>query len=144
MKSLVTSFAVLFSIVMVTSSCNDDKDSSPSNPIVGTWVMESVTLSGCDDDEDNGEYELGCTNTTCSKVTVSKNGGFTSTTTFGGQTETDNGTYEITGNKIEICTDGGTDCSISDFQLSDGDKKLTMKEIDEDSGCLMNVIYKKI
>jgi hypothetical protein len=144
MKSLTTSLVVLFIITLLTSSCKDDNDSSPSSPIVGTWFLESVTLSGCDDDEDNGEYEIGCTNTTCSKVTVTKSGGFTSTTILGGVTETDNGTYEITGDKIEICTDGGTDCSISDFQLSDGNKKLTMKEIDEESGCMATAIYKKM
>lgn len=144
MKSLVTSIALLFIAVMVISSCDDDKDSSPSNPIVGTWVMESLTLSDCDDEEDNGIYDVNCTATTCSKVKTTKDGKFTSTITIQGITETDHGTYEIVGDEIEICGDGGTDCDTSGFELTDNNKKLHLIAIDEESGCVTSAVYKKM
>lgn len=144
MKSLSTSFAVFFILVILISSCNDDKESSPSNPIVGTWVMETVTLEDCDDQEDNGDYEVGCTAAACSKVTTTKDGKFTSTITIEGVTESDHGTYEVNGSEIEICSDGGTDCSTSEFQLTNNNKTLTLSEVDDESGCRMTAVYKKM
>lgn len=143
MKSILTSIAVIFSVVVLTSSCNDDKESSPSNPIVGTWVLETITMSGCDDDDENGNFSLGCTATTCSKVTTTKDGKFSSSTTLGGITVNDNGTYAVSGNSLEICVDNGTDCSTTQFQLSNSNNNLTMKETDEETGCLTTAVYKR-
>ena len=143
MKSILKSVVVIFSIILLTASCNDDKESSPSNPIVGTWVLETITMSGCDDDDENGSYSLGCTATTCSKVTTTKDGKFSTSTTLGGVTVNDNGTYSVTGNSLAICVDNGTDCSTTEFLLSSNNNNLTMKETDDETGCLTIAVYKR-
>lgn len=143
MKSSLTLVAVIFSVSLFTSSCNDDKESAPPNGIAGTWVLSSMSLTGCDDDDENGSANTTCTPTNCSKITATKGGQFTVNITIGGFNETETGTYKVSGSTLEICDNAGADCSATQFQLSNSNNTLTLKETDDETGCLVTAVYKR-
>ena len=144
MKSILKSIILSWTLSVAIISCNNDKDPVAVNPLVGTWVMERIEITGCTDNDENGEYTLGCTADNCSKVTVAANNAFISTITLLGVTETDTGTYLIMGNDVEICANGGTECSTSEFILLENNQKVRFTEVHGSSGCITKAWYKRI
>lgn len=130
----------LFLLLVVSlAACGDDEES-----IEGTYDLVSIESSNCPDSEDNGVITAGgdCS-LACIEFTITLEDGkysFVSKTGILGDvdTETDTGTYTVTGNVIEVC-DSDNDCSSTTYVLNDGTLTLT----GEEDGCDMKQVFKK-
>ncbi len=138
----------LFSLSLVFS-CGSDDDS-----IEGTYKIISFMTAGCDDPEENFNFDFSA-NDGCSTVlgqevcgdgtmTLSASGTFVFeiTVTVIGQsfTQSGNGSYTIDGNTITICD--GSECETTTFTLGSG--VITLKFTDSDDSCTLTIRGEKI
>jgi hypothetical protein len=134
-----------YSLLILTflANCKDDEPQISTNPLVGTWVMESIAYSGCNDPEENGSIQTTCTSVNCSKIVMTSEGVFKVVLVLNSTPAEDAGTYLVMGDVIEICVLGGTECSNMSYKLLDNNSRLKFTETDGDTGCTSVVIYKK-
>lgn len=122
---------------LVLSSCNDN-DNDKVNPIVGTWTLTSSTQVDCDNPDNEGTETYTCTSTDCQKVTFTTDGKYTDEEIVGGVTETQNGTYTLSGNQIITC-DATDDCGVVTYTVSGDTLTITLR----DAGCDQTLVLKK-
>ncbi len=145
-------FLVLTLFVFLFNSCTKDK---PEDLIIGDWNIASLKSSNCNNSTDNASYTFtnGCTTITesglsltlCMKASFLKNGSYTieTKTTFFGQTETDTetGTYTISGNILKTCPTSGS-CNEETFTITES--TLSFSSTDATDGCKTETVLTKI
>jgi len=132
------------SLITLLANCKDDELPVSSNPLVGTWVMESIAISGCNDPEEDGSVSAICTTSTCSKIIMTREGAFTVSIILNNTPNEDTGTYLVMNDVIEICVQGGISCSNVVYELFDDNKRLKFTDVDGASGCTTETVYKKL
>jgi len=129
MKAILT-LKMLFIILLgfcILPGCGDDDDDDGPNAIVDTWTGTEIAFSECTDPTDNGTStgdEVGLT------IQFASGGSYTVTFTDPDGTDTETGTYTVTGSSVSICENGGTDCNAFEWSIS-GDI-LTLSGSDND------------
>lgn len=145
-------FLLLTLFVFTFNSCIKDK---PEDLIIGDWNIASIKSTNCNSSADNVAYTFtnGCTNITqsglsitlCMKASFLKNGSYSieTKTTFFGQTETETetGTYTISGNILKTCPTNGT-CNEETFTISES--TMSFSSTDATDGCTTETVLTKI
>jgi hypothetical protein len=140
MSKLKTTILLILCAVAIVS-CNDD-EKKISHPIVGTWTLLSESASDCTDPLDEYEDLYDCTPDDCITVTFKSNGKFVIKYIEDGDTDTEQGTYTLSGNEITLCyPDIPPDCETMSFVI-DG-STLTTTGVDEFVGCTYTVVLGK-
>lgn len=139
-KLNILPLCILVSTAMLVSCSDDEK--KINHPIVGTWTLFSESATDCTDSEYDYEDTYTCTPEECLTVTFKSNGKFVIKYTEDGDTETEEGTYTISGTEITMCyPDTPPDCETVSFVI-DG-SILTTTSVDELSGCTYTVVFIK-
>lgn len=152
MKNLLIILTAL-TLISSVSSCT-----KPEKKIVGTWTLNSIIESNCDDPSLNGpntNLSTNCDNTTeefCYETTIV----FRDDNTFKenrrivlpdqeiDDMETDGGTYTYDGTLLEICyTQNSQYCETIEF-IIDGDLATTTYPADEFTGCVTTYTSSKL
>ena len=133
-------FINIISVVLMTSMFNCSK-SGNSISIAGRWTVNSWTVTGCRDSANNFSMPFECPGSPtkwCYIYTFNTNGtcvvGRTATST-----ETDTGTYSVTGNFVSIVFTGSSD--LWNFVLVNN--TLTFSMSDPTNGCLHTFVLTK-
>ena len=132
--------ALLAISVFTFSSCSDDNPDT----IEGLWNFTNIQSSNCTDSYDNGEIDLsgGCIDLILAEICSAtidfrSDGTFevsVETTTLGiPTTDSDTGTYTVSGNNLTMCDSSGNNCDTGTFILSGS--QLTGNYTDPNSGC---------
>ncbi len=147
MKQL--SFYAFATALLFTAGCSKD---DPAKDILGTWKASKVISTGCTDTNENQNltFSNGCyVESTiglelCLTITFNDNNTYSTVTTsklFGTQdTDVENGTYSISGDKLSLCP-AGSACSEDDFTVSSS--SLLIKTTDTDSKCYTELTLTK-
>jgi len=125
--------------VLVFTGCGDDDDETSSNPLIGTWELTKDVYSECTDSSEDGIVNYTCTATDCITSTFTSN--TITAKAIGDNLEISaSATYSISGSKITINSDFGTD--VAEFSVSGNTLNLTYEK-DEDDGCILVETYTK-
>lgn len=121
-------------------ACLSCTNNTSTSLLLGTWMLTSEEVVGCDDSAEIYQENIPCSDSICFKVTFSRDGKMQVDVTMGGATNSWNETYSVKDNKISICgpngcRDQGT-FNISEAQLMLAD---TLEQ-----GCLKKEYYKKV
>ena len=119
----------------VLISCKDDKVNPSVSPLVGTWQLTAMNVTGCSNGE-NTSASYGCADNFCMKITMDKNGGYKVQTTLLGDLETDTGTYIEVDGSLEVCVNQGTECSSTELSMASDKKSFTLTDTDGATGCV--------
>lgn len=146
MKNL--SKLLLFALfTFAISSCGD----SFEDDLVSTWNLLSVSATGCDDPDDNLDFDFGtsgCTTFMGTEICTNGTYTFTSSGTFrtGGSISADTdilvdlsggGTYTVDGNSVTICNDDEDECNTATVTITDD--RMTVKTTED--GCSVTQVY---
>jgi len=126
MRKLFMLLVLPLSVLIITSCGSDDDDDSGSS-IVGFWNATELTKSECANPDDNGTETFEPGDATFSFGT---GGDYTFVLIEGSMTETENGTYTISGSNIELCAAGATICENFQWSISGSELTLTGSEGD--------------
>lgn len=140
MKTSLFSLAVAATLLLV--GCKDD-DGTTTDPLVGTWTLIKVDVSGCTDGG-NGSTNFSCTDANCLTISMKADNSYTMKTLVNGGVTNDNGTWLKMGDNMEICRQNGTVCANGDFALNSTAKTFTLTYVDGASGCTTVNTYKKL
>jgi hypothetical protein len=137
----------VFAFVLLFSSCSKDKDN-----ISGNWDATSLVATQCDDPEDNQNLSFtdGCFSESLFglEIKVCLTARFTDETftitsiySFAGEseTETQSGTYTISGDKITLKSSDGES---TEGTLNKKRDEMTITDMDDD-GCITTIKLKK-
>jgi len=110
------------------------------NPIIGTWVIESVDRQNCSDNSFEGmvyDTSYGVEFTLVGTIVLS----FTES----GKITTEKGTYFITGDSLKQCSNENEleYCEVTTFRVSGNSLILRSSEQEEDSGCDVITSFKR-
>ena len=148
LKQLMCAF---FACAILFSACKKDDETS-NDDVVGTWNAVSYTSSDCDDPDDDGTVDaslLACNDPAallCTEISyVLKADG-----TFDNEivaivlgidaSETLTGTYTTSGDEVELCTTGVSDC----FTVTVANNQFTLTTTDDpDTGCDVDTVFEK-
>jgi len=143
-------FIVLCALTLVFSACK--KDETPVLPdVTGLWKVITVTTSDCNDPSENrteNAADFACTTPDAIicyeyELDLKADETFTMDLTafFLGQdiSTIETGTYKVLSeDEVEICYSDGT-CTTTSL----GDDQLTMSGPDDETGCLMTMIFEQ-
>lgn len=129
------------------NACSDDVET-----IEGSWDVISLRSFNCPDTDDNAEIDLsnGCFDLTLAQICSAtmdfkSNGTFEvsiETTIFGiPTTDTDVGTYTVSGNSVTICNSAGGECETGTYLISGN--QMTGSYMDPDTGCATEFVVEK-
>lgn len=136
-------FAVVTMATLFFTACKDDDGGTTGSPLVGTWTLVQTSISGCTSGG-NGTTNFSCTDANCLTITMRSDNSYQMKTIVNGSVTTDNGTYLLMGDNLEVCRQNGTVCSNGDFALNNSTKTFTLTQIDGATGCVTVNTYKKI
>lgn len=106
-RFLIYLFCTLFIVAFISSSCGDDEPGEETtNDLIGVWSLNSVTYSNCSDPSDNGTEDNSCTATDCIKWEFRTGGVLIATDLFDGDTDTETGSYTISGSNLTVTIEG--------------------------------------
>jgi len=132
MKKIILILSVA-SLVWVMS-CKDDDD---AGSFVGTWIGQTVSITGCDDPTRNSPpSNLRCDDAFCYRLDLEGNGDFT----YREGLSTRTGFWDLNGS-LKLCTDeeGETVCEKFDAQIAQGNLFLTADSTS--AGCVYQYIF---
>ena len=122
-----------------TTGCGDDDDDDnddDESPVVGVWNGTLFDRSGCDDPEDDGAVTLEPGEAV---FTFGADGNYTFVFVEESGTDTEIGTYTVSGNTISICENGGTDCDDVNFTITGN--TLEVNGEDDENGCSFTATF---
>jgi len=134
----------LVTLIIIIAGLFFCKKDEPADLLVGNWKATKLVNSGCTDPEDNQNltFTNGCYNEAlfnleiCLTATFNANKSYSIVTksTFQGSTdtETENGSYTVSGTTLTLCETGGS-CDDANFSVSESTLNLNGK--DTDSKC---------
>ena len=119
---------LLLPLLVFTISCEDDNDSSTSNPLVGVWEMTSVVITIQSNPIQSVTY-IANDSTNDITLILGADGTYSTTGQLNGSNNTFGGTWSSTGNKITIFeTSPETLTEIYDYILSGNNLKMTITQ----------------
>ena len=134
MKKLPYLFIAVL-LLGIASCGEDDEPAASGGEIVGTWKSTHLKNENCTDSNEN--FDLPDTSGMF-ELSLTADGTFSITLSQGGNAVTTTGTYTVTGDQIESCTDGTPqECDSTTFTV-DGD---TLTIITQDDDCLNTITY---
>ena len=148
LKQLMCAF---FACAILFSACKKDDETS-NDDVVGTWNAVSFISSGCDDPTEDGIVDaslLACNDPAallCTEISyVLKADGTFDNEIVGMALGTDisqtfSGTYTVSGDELELCATGESDCL--KFTVANNQFTFTVTD-DPESGCDVDTVFEK-
>ncbi len=147
-------FALPFTSCSSDDDSDDDNNNNNSSSIVGNWNVTRIITANCDDPSDDSDLNLAdepCIEffgiEVCTEIEMTFTSGgdlsFTSmvtTTGYGTETDTEEGTYSVDGNNITICDEDG-DCDTGTYSISGN--TLNLSYSDPSDGCDSDITANK-
>jgi hypothetical protein len=119
-------------LLAALAGCDGEDETPPS--IVGEWTLVSEAATGCRDPLDNYSENIPCTATDCTRVTFTADGRLTITLIQAGVTETESGTYTITGDRLTMCFPAPVGCD-DPVTIKVERTRLTLTYVSATDGC---------
>ncbi len=142
---LIGLFGLLAIAAMV--ACGDDAEKENLAKLEGSWLATAYLLSDCDNEDQNVNRVLDCTQQECIKYTFSVDSAGTRTyvkqETVGGVTQSEAGKFSVGESSVSFCqeNDGEETCTKSSLDISK--TNLTLTTSLEDSGCTEVIRFEK-
>ncbi len=146
-KFTLSLVGLLTASLFLFNACSDDVET-----IEGSWDVISLRSFNCPDTDDNAEIDLsnGCFDLVLAQICSAtmdfkSNGTFEvsiETTVLGiPTTDTDVGTYTVSGNSVAICNAAGDECDTGTYLITGN--RLTGSYMAPDTGCDTEFIVEK-
>ncbi len=137
---------LLFPLLMISPllfiQCGDDEPGEEEvdhlAPLVGSWMMTSITNSGCTNADENGTFDAN--NSYSILVTITADG--TYTVTQCGVVDETGTVSDVTADSFLFCETGVTDCTPDTYVLSGNTITVTTTD-DESPGCTVALTLTK-
>lgn len=142
MKQLILTITLLSLVTLF--SCNKKELEENNQFIVGTWVANFETITGCLDPDMDIQHEVSCTDTYCIEFTFDGDGVYTANIlTEDGQLG-EQGTYTLNVDDISLCQEdeGEIFCKGGSYDISP--TSLTFTTTDTDSECMTTWTFEKV
>lgn len=140
---------VLFSMSILIISligCNKKELEDNRTEIIGTWIANFETFSGCDDPGPGMDIqrEVSCTDNDCITYTFQDDGVYFAEFTVEGDNFGEQGTYSLDIDEITLCIedDGENICNGGDYDVSG--LSLSFSFVDPETGCTVFRTFDKV
>ena len=129
-------------LAAVLVCCGVDEDTVRAD-ITGTWTLEQITRSSCDNADDSGTESLTCSTASCIQLILTDSGTYFLETTMSGLVSSDNGPFTLMGSDLELCSeadeDGPSQCEA--FAVTLDGNALVLTSSDKIEGCFQRNRY---
>ncbi|WP_424961230.1 hypothetical protein [Ekhidna sp.] len=130
MKKIILLLSVVALIWVM--GCKDDDE---SDSFVGTWVAQTLTVSGCDDPNRNGTSNLQCSDA-CYRLTLQGNGDFSYQQGFTVQS----GFWVLDG-KLKLCSDEEGETVCDEYMADLAQSSLILTTDSTSAGCVSTYVF---
>ncbi len=125
-------------------SCNKKEVEENNQFIVGSWVANFETISGCSDVASDIQQEIGCSDTYCIEFTFEQGGIYTANITNEDGTLGEQGTFTLDIDNISLCEEDEGEIFCKGGPYSVNPTTLTFSTTDIDTGCVTTWTFEKM
>ena len=119
-------------VILISISCSED---DRSDSLIGTWVAESIVVTGCSDESRNGTELVEC-NDSCYRLVLESSGDYS----FQREFSTEVGTWDA-GDRLRLCQDEEGEIVCEEFNIDFAQINLILSTDSTSSGCVTSFIF---